>query len=322
MTTALASLKEWTLVVADTGDFKLIEKYQPQDSTTNPSLIYAASRIPQYAHLVDEAVTFGKTKGKDRNESVSLAMDKLAVNFGLEILKLVPGRVSTEIDARLSFDTDATVKKAHEIIALYKDAGIDKERILIKIASTWEGLQAARILEKEGIHCNLTLLFNLAQAAVAAEVGVTLISPFVGRITDFYKKRDNVALSYSVDQDPGIISVRRIFNYYKYHGYKTIVMGASFRSAEQVLALSGCDALTISPALLEELASRQAGTSQQLDASKAEAVPKIDVSEKSFRWELNQDEMATSKLAEGIRGFAADLAKLEADITKKIDERN
>jgi len=319
MTTALESLKKFTLVVADTGDFNLIEKYKPQDSTTNPSLIYSASRLPQYSHLVDDAVSYGKTKGKTRAEAVSLAMDKLAVNFGLEILKLVPGRVSTEIDARLSFDTEATVKKGREIIGLYKESGISTDRILIKIASTWEGLQAARVLEAEGIHCNLTLLFSLAQAAVAADVGATLVSPFVGRITDYFKKRDNVS-SFPVDQDPGIISVRRIFNYYKSYGYKTIVMGASFRSADQVLALTGCDALTISPALLEELASRQGEATLHLDASKIEKVPRLDVSEKGFRWELNQDEMATFKLAEGIRGFAADLVKLEADVGKKIED--
>jgi len=318
MSSALDQFKKFTTVVADTGDFEAINKYQPQDSTTNPSLVYAASQLPQYRHLVDDAIEYGKKHGKDTNEKTLIALDKLAVNFGVEILKIVPGRVSTEVDARLSFDTEANIKKAHELIALYKEAGIAKERILIKIASTWEGIQAAKELEKEGIHCNLTLLFNLAQAIACAEAGVTLISPFAGRITDFYKKRDNKD-HYAPAEDPGVISVKSIYNYYKYHGYKTVVMGASFRTKEQVIELAGCDLLTVSPTILEDLAKSNVEVVQKLDASKVIAVPKLDVDEKNFRWLLNEDEMATEKLAEGIRRFAADLRKLEAEIRKKIE---
>jgi len=318
MSSALDQFKKFTTVVADTGDFEAINKYQPQDSTTNPSLVYAASQLPQYRHLVDDAIEYGKKHGKDTNEKTLIALDKLAVNFGVEILKIVPGRVSTEVDARLSFDTEANIKKAHELIALYKEAGIAKERILIKIASTWEGIQAAKQLEKEGIHCNLTLLFNLAQAIACAEAGVTLISPFAGRITDFYKKRDNKD-HYAPAEDPGVISVKSIYNYYKYHGYKTVVMGASFRTKEQVIELAGCDLLTVSPTILEDLAKSNVEVVQKLDASKVIAVPKLDVDEKNFRWLLNEDEMATEKLAEGIRRFAADLRKLEAEIRKKIE---
>jgi len=239
------------------------------------------------------------------------------VNFGLEILKIVPGRVSTEIDARFSFDTEANIRKAREIIQLYKDAGIDKERILIKIASTWEGIQAAKVLEKEGIHCNLTLLFSLVQAAACAESGVTLISPFAGRITDFFKAKEGK--NFAPSEDPGILSVRSIYNYYKHFGYKTVVMGASFRTKEQVLELSGCDLLTVSPALLEEIQNSKIEVVKKLDAGKATAVPKVDTSEKSFRWLLNEDEMAETKLSDGIRKFAADLKKLEIEIKKKLE---
>jgi transaldolase len=318
MSNTLEQFKKFTTVVADTGDFEAINKYQPQDSTTNPSLVYAASQLPQYRHLVDDAVEYGKKHGKDTNEKTLIALDKLAVNFGVEILKIVPGRVSTEVDARLSFDTEANIKKAHELIALYKEAGIDKERILIKIASTWEGIQAAKQLEKEGIHCNLTLLFNLAQAIACAEAGVTLISPFAGRITDFYKKRDNKD-HYAPAEDPGVVSVKNIYNYYKYHGYKTVVMGASFRTKEQVIELAGCDLLTVSPSILEELAKSNVEVVQKLDAKKVIEVPKLHADEKNFRWLLNEDEMATEKLAEGIRRFAADLRKLESEIRKKIE---
>jgi transaldolase len=313
----LEKFKKFTTVVADTGDFESIKKYQPQDSTTNPSLIYSASQLPQYKPLVDNAIEYAKSKSKDLAEQTNLAMDKLAVNFGAEILKIVPGRVSTEVDARLSFDTEANVKKAKELIALYKEVGVEKERILIKIASTWEGIQAAKQLEKEGIHCNLTLLFSLAQAVACAEAGVTLISPFAGRITDFYKKKDNKT-SYPAAEDPGVISVKNIYNYYKYHGHKTVVMGASFRNKEQVIELAGCDLLTVSPNLLEEMAQTDIDVVQKLDASKATPVDKLDVTEKSFRWLLNEDEMATEKLSEGIRKFAADLKKLENEIKAKL----
>jgi transaldolase len=318
MSNALEQLKKFTTVVADTGDFKSMEKYRPQDSTTNPSLLLTATQQSQYKPLVDNAIEYGKSKGKTTEEKVSLAMDKLAVNFGAEILKIVPGRVSTELDARLSFDTESTIKKAREIIALYKEIGISTDRVLIKIASTWEGIQAAKVLEKEGIHCNLTLMFNLGQAIAAAEAGVTLISPFVGRITDFFKKRDGKS-SYEPEQDPGVLSVRGIYNYYKQFGYKTIVMGASFRSKEQILALAGCDFLTISPALLEELANwTNIEVVPKLEASKTTKVDKINVDEKTFRWMLNEDDMATDKLAEGIRKFAADIVKLETDVKSKI----
>jgi len=317
MSNTLEKFKKFTTVVADTGDFGSIKKYQPQDSTTNPSLLYSASQLPQYKHLVEDAINYGKSKGKDLEEKTSLAMDKLAVNFGAEILKIVPGRVSTEVDARLSFDTEANVKKARELIALYKEVGIEKERILIKIASTWEGIQAAKELEKEGIHCNLTLLFSLVQAVACAESGVTLISPFAGRITDFFKKRDNKS-SYAAHEDPGVVSVKTIFNYYKYYGHKTVVMGASFRNKEQVIELAGCDLLTVSPAILEELAQADIEVVQKLDASKLTPVDKVDASEKSFRWLLNEDEMATEKLSDGIRKFAADLKKLESEIKAKI----
>jgi len=319
MSNTLEQFKKFTTVVADTGDFEAINKYQPQDSTTNPSLVYAASQLPQYKHLVEEAVEYGKKHGKDTNEKTLVALDKLAVNFGVEILKIVPGRVSTEVDARLSFDTEANIKKARELIALYKESGIEKERILIKIASTWEGIQAAKQLEKEGIHCNLTLLFTLVQAVACAEAGITLISPFAGRITDFYKKRDNKD-HYAAAEDPGVVSVKNIYNYYKYHGHKTVVMGASFRTKEQVIELAGCDLLTVSPNILEELAKSNTEVIQKLDAKKVTAVPKLDVDEKHFRWLLNEDEMATEKLAEGIRRFAADLKKLEAEIRKKIEQ--
>jgi len=312
----LEQFKKFTTVVSDTGDFESIQKYKPQDATTNPSLIFAASQLPQYQRLVDDAIAYGKAHGEDEDKKVEIALDKLAVNFGLEILKIIPGRVSTEVDARLSFDTEANIKKARELIALYKEAGIDKDRILVKIASTWEGIQAAKELEKEGIHCNLTLLFSLPQAIACAEAGVTLISPFVGRITDFYKQKEGK--SFAPHEDPGILSVQKIFNYYKYHGYKTVVMGASFRTKEQVLELAGCDLLTVSPNLLEEIAQINVEVTQKLDAKNVKAVPKQHMDEKTFRWELNEDEMSTVKLSEGIRRFAADLKKLEENIRAKI----
>jgi len=317
MSNTLEQFKKFTTVVADTGDFESIKKFKPQDSTTNPSLLYAASQLSQYKHLTEDAIDYGKKHGKTVEEQTLVALDKLAVNFGVEILKIVPGRVSTEIDARLSFDTETTIKKAKDIIALYKEAGIEKERILIKIASTWEGIQAAKQLEKEGIHCNLTLLFSLPQAIACAEAGVTLISPFAGRITDFYKKRDNKS-SYAPSEDPGVVSVKIIYNYYKQFGYKTVVMGASFRNKEQVIELAGCDLLTVSPSILEEMANSNVEVVQKLDAKKTTPVEKIHVDEKTFRWLLNEDEMATEKLADGIRRFAADLKKLETDIKGKI----
>jgi transaldolase len=321
MATALDKLKEYTVVVADTGDFNQLNKYKPQDSTTNPSLVFAASGLPQYAPLVDDAIQYAKKNGKDVAEQVELATDKICVNFGIEILKIVPGRVSTEVDARLSFDTDATIAKAKHLLKLYEAAGIAKERVLIKIASTWEGIEAARQLEKEGIHCNLTLLFSLAQAAACAEAGVTLISPFAGRITDFYKQKEGVK-DYPPEKDPGVLSVKSIFNYYKQHGYKTVVMGASFRTKEQITELAGCDYLTISPKLLEDLAQAPADTvSAKLDKTKPQQVrDKWVLDQKEFAWALLWDEMAHFKLAEGIRNFVNDLNKLREVIKKRLQE--
>jgi transaldolase len=321
MASALDKLKEHTVVVADTGDFNLLEKYRPQDSTTNPSLVFAAAGLSQYQHLVDDAIKYGKTHGKDLNEQVELATDKVCVNFGVEILKIVPGRVSTEVDARLSFDTEATIAKAHHLLKLYEAAGIKKDRILIKIASTWEGIQAAHRLELEGIHCNLTLLFSLAQAAACAEAGVTLISPFAGRITDFYKQKENVK-EYAPEKDPGVVSVKAIFNFYKEHGYKTVVMGASFRTKEQIIELTGCDYLTISPKLLEDLANAPGDlVTPKLDKTKPQHVrEKWVLDQKEFAWALVWDEMAHFKLAEGIRNFVNDLNKLREIIKKRIQE--
>ena len=310
----LAQLKSMTTVVADTGDFESIIDYQPQDATTNPSLLYKAAQLPAYRELVEDALLFGqRQEGGDRLAQSRWTMDKLAVNFGAEILKVVPGRVSTEIDARLSFDTEGTLRRAHELVALYQQAGVDPgSRVLFKIASTWEGIRAAELLEREGIHCNLTLLFGFAQAVACADAGVTLISPFVGRILDWYKQAENLA-GYPADEDPGVRSVTRIFNYYKRHDYQTVIMGASFRNLDEILALAGCDYLTISPALLGELASTDGDLPRQLDADKARAMDlsKVEYNEAAFRWELNEDAMATDKLAEGIRLFAADTRKLE-----------
>lgn len=278
-----------------------------------------ASQDPKYKHLVDDAVAYAKSKKAGSLEKeTELALDKLFVNFGLEILKIVPGRVSTEIDARLSFDTEATVRKAHELMALYKEANIGSERVLLKIATTWEGVEAARQLEKAGIHTNMTLLFSLAQAQIAAEAGCTLISPFAGRITDFFKIKENKPQGFAPSEDPGVLSVQQIYNYYKAHGYKTQVMGASFRSKLQCVELAGCDLLTISPALLKELADTTDVEVKQLlsadGAKERNKIPKLVHSEKTFRWAMNEDEMATIKTAEGIRTFAKDIVKLETQI--------
>lgn len=310
----LTQLKSMTTVVADTGDFEAIVDYQPQDATTNPSLIYKAAQMPRYRGLVEDAVLFGQARGgDDRRAQARWTMDKLAVNFGSEILKIVPGRVSTEIDARLSFDAEATRQRAEALVELYEEAGIDpRARVLFKIASTWEGIRAAEALERQGIHCNLTLLFSFPQAVVAADAGATLISPFVGRILDWYKDAENVA-GYPADEDPGVQSVTQIFNYYKRHGYDTVVMGASFRNLDEILELAGCDYLTISPALLGELASTDGDVPRKLDAEKALTmdIPKVAFDEPSFRWGMNEEAMATEKLAEGIRLFSADTRKLE-----------
>ena len=307
----LDQLKTMTTVVADTGEIEAIKQFSPQDATTNPSLIYKAAQMPQYQGLVKEALDFTKTRSRDKADILSLAMKKVAVNFGAEILKLVPGRVSTEVDARLSFDTQATIAQARELIALYAGQGIDKKRVLIKIAATWEGICAAQILEREGIHCNLTLMFHLIQAVACAEAGVTLISPFVGRIYDWYKKQEN--REYTASEDPGVISVTRIYEYYRHFGYKTVVMGASFRNVGQIEHLSGCDFLTISPALLAQLQQDNGLLPCHLSADKAKSLDltKIQATEREFRFALNQDAMATEKLAEGIRLFVADILKLE-----------
>lgn len=312
----LEQLKTYTKVVADTGDFASIATYKPADATTNPSLIYAASQDPKYSALIDEAIGYAKSLACDKKDLLHCAMDRLAVNFGLKILEIVPGRVSTEVDARLSFDTEATIRKAHELIGLYEKAGISRERILIKVASTWEGINAAEQLEKEGIHCNLTLLFSMAQAVRCAEAKVTLISPFVGRILDWHKKDRGVA-SIPATEDPGVQSVTAIYHYYKKFGYNTIVMGASFRNMEEITELTGCDALTISPTLLQQLESTQGELPVKLkpqDSAKMD-ISKIKMDEKTFRWMMNEDAMATEKLAEGIRKFTEDLIKLENKIS-------
>ncbi|MFB6319564.1 transaldolase [Saccharicrinis sp. FJH54] len=315
----LEQLKQFTKVVADTGDFGSIKNYKPQDATTNPSLILKASQNEQYAKLIDEAAEFAKKNEPDKSKQLDLAMDRAAVNFGLEILKIVPGRVSTEVDARLSFDTEKTVDKARHLIEMYEKEGATREKILIKIASTWEGVQAAKILKEDGIHCNMTLLFSKAQAIACADAGLQLISPFVGRIHDWYKKDWGVD-SISADEDPGVKSVQEIYTYFKKFGYETEVMGASFRNTGEILKLAGCDLLTISPDLLEEMEGMDVEVERQLtvdDAKKAD-IEKMDVDEKTFRWLLNEDAMATEKLAEGIRKFSADLIKLEEMMKKKL----
>ncbi|HSW73178.1 MAG TPA: transaldolase [Chlamydiales bacterium] len=314
----LEQLKKMTTVVSDTGDFDSIKVYKPTDATTNPSLILAATGQPQYAPLVEEGIRYGKSKGKNLKEQTDLSLEKIFINFGLEILKIVPGRVSTEVDARLSFDVDGSIEKARHLISLYEKAGIDRKRILIKLASTWEGTVAAKQLEKEGIHCNMTLLFSLPQAISCAEAGATLISPFVGRILDWYKKNVKPE-GYPPAEDPGVKSVTRIYNYFKKFGYKTVIMGASFRNKGEILELAGCDLLTIAPALLEELKDSSDPVTRKLDPKKTDpTLQKMHMDEKTFRFLLNEDAMATEKLAEGIRKFSEDIVKLEKLIQAKI----
>ena len=317
MTTQLDSLRSMTVVVADTGDIDAIKKYQPQDATTNPSLILSASALPQYAPLIDEAIAYAKAQSADKAQQLIDAEDKLAVNIGLEILKIVPGRISTEVDARLSYDTQATVEKARKLIALYNAAGISNDRILIKIASTWQGIRAAEILEKEGINCNLTLLFSEAQARACAEAGVYLISPFVGRILDWYKANTDKK-EYAPTEDPGVISVTKIYNYYKEYGYKTVVMGASFRNVGEIIELAGCDRLTIAPALLKELQENTAPLVRKLEYKGEVKAKPQPLTEAEFYWQHNSDAMAVEKLAEGIRKFAVDQEKLEAMLSAKL----
>jgi len=311
MSNKLDQLKKFTTVVADTGDFAVMKEYQPQDATTNPSLILQAAGKEEYRSLVEQAVGELKDSGKSGEVLVEAIIDRILVLFGLEILKIVPGRVSTETDARLSFDTEGSIAKGRQLIEMYESEGISRDRILIKIASTWEGIRAAEVLEKEGIKCNLTLMFSLAQAAACAEAKVQLISPFVGRIYDWFKKETGE--EYVGDNDPGVLSVREIFTYYKKFGYATEVMGASFRNSGQILSLAGCDLLTISPGLLEELQNTEGEVELKLDAEavKSADIEKIPTDEKSFRFLLNEDAMATEKTAQGIRAFSADIVKLE-----------
>jgi transaldolase len=317
MSSHLEQLTKMTVVVADTGDLEQIKKFKPTDATTNPSLMLAAASNPKFDDLVESAIAWGAAQTGSA-DVVAATMDKLAVTFGVEILKIVSGVVSTEVDARLSFDTDATVARARALIALYEAAGVPRARVLVKIAATWEGIRAAETLEKEGITCNLTLLFSFAQAVACAEAGVTLISPFVGRIMDWYAKKTGETYA-DASKDPGVESVTRIYNYYKTHGYKTVVMGASFRNAGQITQLAGCDKLTIAPALLEKLQTAESELPQRLSApSETTPAPATKMTEAGFRWAHNEDAMATEKLAEGIRAFAVDCAKLEKVVTDRL----
>jgi transaldolase len=307
----LESLKQYSTVVADTGDIEAIAEYQPQDATTNPSLLYQAAQKPQYEHLVDDALHHAMHFPGDRAARTEAFMDKLLVNFGTEILKVIPGRVSNEVNAALSFDVEGSLAKARKLIGMYEQEGIGRERILIKLASTWEGIRTAEQLEREGIHCNLTLLFSFAQAVACAEAGVTLISPFVGRIYDWYKKERGSDIP--ADEDPGVASVTRIYHYFKKFGYKTQIMGASFRKVDQVTRLAGCDLLTISPELLEQMQETDGEVSRRLsvEGARASSLAKVHLDEKTFRWMHNEDAMAVEKLSEGIRKFHADTRRLE-----------
>jgi len=311
----LDELRKLSTVVADTGEIEEIGKYKPQDATTNPSLIFKASGMEAYQPLIDEAVTWAK---KQPGDPLANAVDKVMINFGMEILKIVPGRVSTELDARLSFDTEGSIEKARQLIKLYESNGIDRKRILIKIASTWEGTRAAQVLEKEGIHCNMTLMFSLPQAIACAEVGATLISPFVGRILDYYKKE--TGKDFAPEEDPGVALVVEIYNYYKKFGVATQIMGASFRNSGQILELAGIDLITIAPKLLEELQNTSGSVPAKLNPEACQNLPleKIDLDENAFRWMFNENAMANDKLADGIRRFAADLGKLEVELRKRL----
>ena len=317
MQSQLEQLRAITKVVADTGDIGAIQRYQPVDATTNPSLILKAAELPAYKALLESALDYGRATAKDPTEQARLACDWLAVGIGKEIQQVVPGVVSTEVDARLSFDTQATISKARQLVALYRQQGADSDRLLIKIASTWEGIRAAEQLEQEGIRCNLTLLFSFAQAQACAEAGVYLISPFVGRILDWHKKAEG--RDFSAKEDPGVQSVTRIYNYYKQHDYKTVVMGASFRNTGEIIELAGCDCLTIGPSLLDELKNTETVLEQKLFADNpAGNDPKVVLDETAFRWAMNDDAMATEKLAEGIRNFAKDQVRLEQLIAAKL----
>lgn len=316
MANQLSQLGSFTTIVADTGEIEAIRRYQPQDATTNPSLILKAAGLAEYQSLVDDALAYARLHGGEAQVQLDNAMDKLAVNFGVAILDIVPGRISTEVDARLSFDTQATLDKARKLVALYKEAGVEKDRILIKIAATWEGIRAAEVLEQEGINCNLTLLFSFAQARACAEAGVYLISPFVGRILDWYKA--STGKDYSPAEDPGVLSVAQIYSYFKDHGYPTVVMGASFRNTGEILELAGCDRLTIGPSLLAELEASDAPVMAKLQPSKERKPRPEPLNEAQYRWQHNQDAMAVEKLAEGIRKFAEDQEKLASLLSAKL----
>ena len=316
MASLLEQLKTMTTIVADTGDIDAIRARKPVDATTNPSLLFKAVSLPQYVPLIADAISWAKTKSSKPDQQVVDAADKLSVNVGLEVLKSIPGRISTEVDARLSFDKEASLSKARKLIKLYNEAGIANQRVLIKMASTWEGIQAAEVLESEGINCNLTLLFGFGQARACAEAGAFLISPFVGRILDWHKAKHG--RDFTAEEDPGVISVRKVYAFYKEHGYKTIVMGASFRNVGEILALAGCDRLTIAPNLLEELDAMQGDLPRRLNGADKVVAPPSRMSEAQFRFELNEDAMATEKLSEGIRGFVVDQVKLEKVLAEKL----
>ncbi|WP_261883571.1 transaldolase [Vibrio pelagius] len=316
MSNKLEQLRKLTTVVADTGEIDAIKKYQPEDATTNPSLILKAAQIAEYAPLIDASIEYAKAQSSDKAQQVQDTCDMLAVNIGKEILKTIPGRISTEVDARLSYDTEGSVAKARQLVKMYNDAGITNDRILIKLASTWEGIRAAEILEKEGINCNLTLLFSFAQARACAEAGVFLISPFVGRIMDWYKAKEG--RDFEAQEDPGVISVTDIYNYYKDYGYNTVVMGASFRNIGEILELAGCDRLTIAPALLAELEAAEGEVVEKLVDSKGSKERPAPMTHAEFLWEHNLDAMAVEKVAEGIRNFAVDQGKLEDMIAAKL----
>jgi transaldolase len=318
MTSKLDQLKAMTVVVADTGDLEAIKTYRPVDCTTNPSLVLKAAELPAYQDVIESAISWGRKQGGTKDAVAAHVADRLAVAFGAEMSKLVPGRISTEVDADLSFDTEASVKRARDIIATYESLGVPREKILVKLASTWEGIRAAAILQKEGIDCNLTLLFSLAQAVACAEAGVFLISPFVGRILDWHVKASGK--TFEPEEDPGVLSVRQIYSYYKQRGIETVVMGASFRSTGEIEALAGCDRLTIAPPLLEKLAADNGTLVRKLDpANTGEKIATVAADEKSFRWAMNEDQMATEKLSDGIRLFAKDLRALRALIANRLE---
>jgi transaldolase len=316
MTSKLDQLRHMSTVVADTGDIEAVTRLKPVDCTTNPSIVLKALGTPMFADVVKEAVAWGKQQGGNPDAVSAAVADRLAISVGAALVRLVPGRVSTEVDANLSFDTEASINQAHAIIAAYKERGVERDRILIKLASTWEGIHAAEVLQRQGIDCNLTLLFSKVQAIACADAKVFLISPFVGRILDWYKK--STGKDYAPEEDPGVISVRDIYNYYKVNNIKTIVMGASFRSAAEIEALAGCDRLTIAPALLDELSNDQGRLERRLSPDAVKPAPRLNVDEKTFRWMLNEDPMASEKLAEGIRSFAKDLGALRAMVRKEL----